>query len=220
MIFGNYNIKPVSLFIPDDPQWVLRDELGKQYFYEQGIEDIHWVNGIHGQKWGIQGRHIFLLDNRAEEQFYIGDNKVACFLSMYVAYSVMNALSDSHFLFLETDCIFQDGWKEKLEQEIKNVPSDFDVLFVGSCCAKDKEPVHVAGDVYHFPYRGKEKWQYYPQCAHAMIIAKKAIPTILNTQRDTATPADISMIRFAFPSLNVYAILPTLATQSKTHLPE
>jgi len=87
--------------------------------------------------------------------------------------------------------------------------------------AIDKEPVHVKGDVYEYPYRGEEKWNFYPQCGHAYIIAQKAMQTLIDTQRDVASPVDVSLIKYAFPKLKVYAILPRLADQGeKTHLPE
>ncbi len=219
MELAGYNIKPVSIYLPDDALWRKRDAEGFAYFEEQGIEDIHKVAGIHAQKWGIEGRHIFLLDGRPEEQFYIGTNKVGCFLTQYCVYTAMNALPDSHFLFLETDCRFEEGWKEKLEQALQDCPSDFDFLFAASCCCADKEPIHVKGQVYHFPWRGQEKKYHFPQCAHMMIIAKKCVPHLIATQRDVASPPDISLIAHAFPQLNIYAILPSLANQGKTFLP-
>lgn len=215
------DIKPISLYLPDDPIWVERDREGKEYFISQGLENIAWVRGIHAQKMGVQGRHIYLLDNRPEEQFYIGDAKLGGFLSCISMYNVMNNLPDSHFMFLETDCRFVDGWRDKLNEELKNVPEDFDFLFVGSCCAADKEPVHIAGNIYEFPFRGDDKWTWYPQCGHCMVIAKKAVPVVLETCNDTANPFDVALIKYAFPKLKVYAILPRLATQPQlTHLAE
>ncbi len=99
------------------------------------------------------------------------------------------------------------------------MPPDFDFLFVGSACAEDKEPVHVAGNVYHFPYR-PEKPDYYPQTGFCYIVAKKCMQHLIDTQRDTGDPVDVSLIYKAFPQLNVYAILPRLADQGeKTFLP-
>lgn len=215
-----FDIKPLSIFLPDDPEWMKEHAAAKEYFASQGL-DVYYVEGIHARKWGIQGRHIYLLDGRPQEQFYIGDNKVGTFLSWYLLYHIMKAMPHSHYLILESDCKLVEGWREKLEQALKDAPADFDFLFVGSCCAKDKEPVHVAGDVYEYPYRGEEKWQYYPQCGHAYIIAKKCVQTLIDTQRDVANPVDVSLIKYAFPKLKICAILPRLADQGdKTFLPE
>lgn len=220
MIIAGIDIKPVSVFLPEDPVWMAEHEQAKEYFASVGL-DVYYVEGIHARKWGIQGRHIYLLDNRHEEQFYIGDNKVGTFLSWYLLYHICKVMPQSHYMILESDCKFRDGWKEELEAQMQYVPADYDFLFVGSCCAIDKEPIHVAGNVYEFPYRGEEKWQFYPQCGHCYIIAQKAMQTLIDTQRDVANPVDVSLIRFAFPKLKIYAILPRLADQgTKTFLPE
>lgn len=214
------DIKPISVFLPDDPKWMEEHAAAREYFASQGL-DVYWVEGIHAKRWGIQSTHIYLLDGRPEEQFYIGVNKVGTFLSWYLLYHICKAMPQSHYMILESDCKFLDGWKDKLNQALQDVPEDFDFLFVGSCCAADKEPVHVKGDVYEFPYRGEEKWQFYPQCGHCYIIAQKCMQLLIDTQRDVANPVDISLIRFAFPKLKVYAILPRLADQGdKTFLPE
>lgn len=214
------NIKPMCIFLPDDPQWMQEHERAKSYFAEQGIEDIYWVEGIHAAKWGIQGRHIYLLDGRPQEQFYIGDNKVGTFLSWYLLYHLGRAMDYSHYFILESDAKFVEGWKEKLDKALQIIPADFDFLFVGSCCTEGKEPVEIGENLFEYPYRGEEKWNYYPQCGHAYIIAKKAMQTLIDTQRDVANPVDISLIKYAFPKLRIFAILPRLADQGdKTFLP-
>jgi len=214
------DIKPISVFLPDDKAWMDEHLRAKEYFASQGL-DVYYVEGIHAQKWGIQGRHIYLLDNRPEQQYYIGDGKVGCFLSWYLLYHICKVMPYSHYLILESDCRFKEGWKERLDEQLKNVPDDFDFLFVGSCCAKDKEPVRVAGDVYEFTYRGEEKWDWYPQCGYCYVIAQKAMQTLIDTQRDVANPVDISLIKYAFPKLKVYAILPRLSDQGdKTAIAE
>lgn len=210
----------MCIFLPDEEKWMKEHLEAKEYFASQGL-DVYWVEGIHARKWGIQGRHIYLLDNRPQEQFYIGDGKVGCFLSWYLLYQLMKVMPQSHSMILEGDCKFIDGWKEKLEQALQDVPEDFDFLFVGSCCTQNTDPVHVKGNVYEYPYRGEEKWNWYPQCGHNYIIAKKCVQTLIDTQRDVANPVDVSLIKYAFPKLKVYAILPRLADQGeKTVLPE
>lgn len=208
------DIQPVSIFLPDDPQWMEQYEQAKKYF-SQNLLDVYWVEGIHAEKWGLQGRHIYLLDGRPQEQLIIGNKKLGGFLSWYLLFHVCKALGKKHYMFLETDCKFVDGWRYKLQTEMAHVPDDFDFLFVGSCCAMDKEPVHVAGDVYEFPYRGEEMWNYYPQCGHCYIVAAKCLQLLIDTQRDTANPVDVSLIKYAFPKLKIYAILPRLADQGE-----
>ena len=46
-------------------------------------------------------------------------------------------MPDSHFLFCEWDALFQPDWLARATQAVKDTPSDFDFLFLGSCCCKD-----------------------------------------------------------------------------------
>jgi GR25 family glycosyltransferase involved in LPS biosynthesis len=131
----------------------------------------------------------------------------------------MTALPYDYFMVMEDDVIFNEGWRKKLEQALKDVPNDFDFLFVGSACAEDKEPTNIKGDVWHFPKR-EGKADYYPQTGYCYIVAKKALPILIATQRDTADQVDVSLIYKAFPYLNIYAILPRLAEQNQTEIPK
>lgn len=219
MKIAHLDIKPILVYLPDTQQWVERWEQAKIHFTEHGIEDIYHLAGVHAPKWGIRGTHIYLLDGRPEEQFYVGDANVGNFLSQYCAFIAMDAMDHSYYLYLEDDCRFEEGWKPKLEQAIIDAGDDWDIMYVGSCCAVDKEPVHVKGDVYEFFYRGEEKWNWYPMCTHCYIINKRCVKHLIATNRDVANSTDISMIRYSYPSLRVLAILPRLAGQGlKTKL--
>lgn len=221
MKIGNYNIKPIALYLSDEEKWLKQYEHAKEYFAKSGMEDIYWLNGVHARKWQIKGTGIYLLDNKPEEKFYVGDSNVGNFISQYMAYTVMDALDYTHYIYLEGDAQFVDGWKEKLAMALEDIPTDFDMLYAGNCCCKGKhgELVSERSGLYHYPKRDNANfWHYYPLCTHFYIIAKKAVPHMIKTQRDTANPTDISIARFALGDLNTYAILPTLAGQFNTNL--
>lgn len=220
MKIGKYDIKPIAIHIPDTPQWVERKNNAEQHFKERGVEDIFWLTGIYWKTFQIKGTGIYLLDNKPEEEFYVGNANVANFLTQYCAYVVMDALGYSHFMYLEDDCRMVEGWKEKLEQQMQYVPDDFDFLFIGSCCAKGKQPIHLGGDVYEFPYRGEQMWNWYPMATHNYLISKKCIKHVITTQRDTASPTDVSLVKHSFPKMKVIAILPRLSDQFDTNLVE
>lgn len=212
MIIGGLDIQPLMLFLPDTPYWVNRWKDGKKHFIESGITDLIEVAGVYGEGFGIDGTHEYNLDNPTGHH-KIGVGYTAGFLSMYVMYNVANVLPNSHFMFLEDDTRFNEGWLEKLAQELQNVPKDFDFLFVGSCCAAGKPNEHIAGDVYKF------NAPYYPMGGNCYIVAKKALPHFIATQRDAYSPADINLCLHTFPSLDVYAILPRLCEQNNNNLP-
>ena len=220
MKIGKYDIKPILLYLPDDDFWMKEWKEAQEYLASQGIDDVHEIAGIH-YNWGVCGNKIYLVDGKPEEKFYIGDKKVCGNLSQYLCFSVMNAMDYTHFMFMEGDVKFVDGWREKLEIEMENVPEDFDFLFAGNCCTMDKEPVHVKGNVYEFPWRGEAKRFHYPQCSHCLIIAKKCLPFLIASNRDVSMPSDVSLVVNSFPKLKVCAILPRIATQGdKTFLSE
>lgn len=234
LLFGK--IQPILLFLPDTQQWVDRWVNGRKHLDECGIKPFH-VAGIHAKEFGVTGtqycfvdqwrryRHNYtgkeipvLMPDELKEQWYIGDANVGGCLSHYMLYNIMSAMPAEHFLVLEDDCRFEEGWKEKLEQALKDAPEDFDFLFVGSACAEDKDPVRVKGDVYHFPYR-EDRPDWFPQTGFCYIVAKKALPTLIATQRTACINVDVQLIYEAFKYLNIYAILPRLSNQGQTHLP-
>lgn len=218
MKIGNYDIKPIMIYLPDTPEWMARYEKGKKHMEEQGIEDVFYLCGIH-HKFGVAGRHIYLADGRPEEQYYIGDGKVCGNLTQYMSFVVMDALPYTHFWSAEDDLRLPPDWKPRMEQALKDVPEDFDILFAASCCTEGKGAVHVKGEVYEFPYQGAERWNFYPQCSHSLIIAKKCVPYLIQTNRNVANPSDVSLVLNSFPKLKVYAILPRVGEQENTYLP-
>ena len=44
------DIKPISIFLPDEEKWMLQFEKAKEYFASQGL-DTYFVEGIHSEKW-------------------------------------------------------------------------------------------------------------------------------------------------------------------------
>lgn len=219
MIISGYDIQPMMLYLPDTEQWRNRYAEGKKHFEEQGIEPIKTIYGIYGHGFGIMGTHLYEHDNPGGKH-QIGIDRTAGYLSQYIVYNAMNILPNSHYFFLEDDSRFKEGWKEKVELALKEIPADFDFLFIGSCCAEGIHKDKVGTDLYKFTYRN---WIYmnYPVCGNAYIVAKKAIPKILDTQRDCYVNADINLAVNTFQYLNVYAILPRPVEQlNNEHLPQ
>lgn len=225
MIISGYDIQPIMLELPDTEKWRNRYAEGKKHFEEHGIDNIITVKGIYGGSaaqgdgFGIQGLHLYEYDNPGGKH-QIGVANTALCLSMYIVYNVENVLPNTHFFFLEDDTRFNEGWRAVVEEALKEIPADFDFLFVGSCCSGGKEKTKVGANLYRFPNTHK-KYAEYPLCGNAYIVAKKAIPKILDTQRDAYVNADINLAVNTFPYLNVYAILPRVCEQNNnTELPK
>jgi GR25 family glycosyltransferase involved in LPS biosynthesis len=185
---------------------------------ERGIRGASVVWGIHAEncfglmpdetKPGLQTRHCYDIDNPGSG-FRIGPKLTGIYLGHYLLWSICNQLPDDHFLLLEDDAILHPDFKERMERAMADVPMNFDVLFLGSCCTKGHATTHVRGEVFDVRY---------PQCNHAMVISKKAMPVLLETQRKCYAPVDCSLIFHAFPKLQVFTVLPRLADQVDTEL--
>lgn len=219
MQISGYDIQPIMLYLPDTEVWRNRYAEGKKHFEEQGIENIVTVHGIYGHGFGIMGTHLYEHDNPGGKH-QIGIDRTAGFLSQYIVYNAMNILPNTHYLFLEDDSRFKEGWKEIVEQALKEIPADFDFLFIGSCCAYEIHKEKVGTNLYKFNYR-QGTYMNYALCGNAYIVAKKAMPVILDTQRDAYVNADINLAVNTFRHLNVYIILPRPVEQlNNEHLPQ
>lgn len=211
MNISGYDIQPIMLYLPDTEQWRTRYAEGKKHFEEQGIDNIITVNGIYGHGFGIMGTHLYEHDNPGGKH-NIGVGRTAGFLSMYIVYNVENILPNSHFMYLEDDNRFNAGWRAIVAEALTEIPADFDFLFIGSCCASNLSKEKVGTNIYKFNFR-QGTYMNYPLCGNCYIVAKKAIPKILDTQRDSYVNADINLAVNTFQYLNVYAILPRVCEQ-------
>lgn len=167
-------------------------------------------NGIHCETSGLRTKFPYEVDAPGSG-WNIGMKPVATWLSFYMMYAAWQYMPDDYFLQLEWDCQLPKNWRERAEQALADVPPDFDMLYLGSCCCKDRPKTHIKGDI----------WQVrWPQCGHCTIIAHKALPTILRTQRKVYAPLDLSLFFHTLPELKVYCVLPRIAEQFNTQLPE
>jgi GR25 family glycosyltransferase involved in LPS biosynthesis len=115
-------------------------------------------------------------------------------------------------LIMEDDVRFIDGWQEKFHNALRDVPEDWDILFIGSCYARHHGAVHVKGDVWK-----TEK----PNCTHAYLIRHRALTTLIDKCQRIYTNIDWLMVEQAIPHLRTYSILPRIAHQFEMeNLPE
>lgn len=118
---------------------------------------------------------------------------------------------DQPFLVVEDDCKFvSDDWKEKLTEELQHVPEDWDVIYVGSCCAAPYEDnKHIGGNVYRLT-RG--------MCTHCYYVTYEGACMLMKTNQKVWCPIDIQMLVDSIPFMKFYGILPRLAYQDGANL--
>lgn len=205
MRLANINVRPFVVVLQELPE---KEASIQTHFLSRGLI-AETFNGIHGVTSGL--RTIYPYERDAPGSGWnIGVKPVATWLSFYMLWAALNLQPDPYFLTLEWDCKLPENWRERTERAIENTPSDFDLLFLGSCCAQDKPKTHIAGEVWEV---------HYPVCGHATIIAKKALPVMLSTQRKVYAPIDISLALHTLPRLKVYTVLPRICDQFDTQIP-
>lgn len=211
LTIGKYTIRPFVMVVPEYPE---KTEFIQKHLKSVGIvsEEFSCVCAYDKDKnpvAGLRTMHPYEVDAPGSG-YNIGPKAVSLMVSFQMFWCAAQYMAEDYFLFQEWDVQYHPDWRTRTEQALKDVPPDFDFLFLGSCCCEDKPKTHIKGEVYEV------KW---PMCNHAQIIAKKAMPTLLKTQRKFYAPADISLAFHAFPHLKVYTVLPRIADQFGTQIP-
>ena len=207
MIIGQYNIRPFVVGIQEMPQ---KTEFILKHFRDVGLGEVEVFNGISATESGVETKWTYDVDNPGTG-YKIGGKPTSTFLSFYMLWSAMLYMNDHYWLILEWDAKFDTDWRPRVEQALKDIPPDFDLFYIGNCCCKGKPVQHVKGDLYKMNQM---------QCGHATIVAKKALPIMLKTQRRIYAPLDVSLAFHTLPLLNCYALLPRAVSQFDTYLPE
>lgn len=212
MKLGPYNVRPFVMVVQEFPE---KTAFIKAHLNSVGIEaeefpcvcayDPKTLEAVSG----LTTVHKYEVDNPGTG-YCIGPKPVALCVSFQMFWTMAMFLPDDHLFFIEWDAKFHANWRERAEQALRDVPPDFDFLFLGSCCCQGKPTTHIRGEIFNV------KW---PMCNHAQIVAKKAMPTLLRTQRRIYAPADISLAFHAFPHLKVYCMLPRCVDQFDTVIP-
>ncbi len=203
MKLHDYNIRALVLTVQEMPE---KTDFIQGHFKERGIEAENF-NCFSAALSGLNTSHLYTVDDPSG--WNIGGKAVANWCSQYMLWNAMLYMPESHFLQLEWDAKFPPDWKAATEDALRNTPTDFDLLYIGSCCAQGKESTHHGGKVYTV------KW---PMCNHATIIAKKALPIMLSTQRKCYAPMDLGMMFHTLDNLKVYTVLPRIVDQFDTFL--
>lgn len=205
MQIGSYKIRPFVVTLQELPE---KEKFIMAHFRERGIE-AETFNGISAAVSGLRTIYPYEVDAPGSG-WNMGDKPVATWLSFWALWSAWQYMPDDFFLQMEWDTQFPINWRERTEAALRDVPPDFDMLFLGSCCASDKPKRHISGEVFECKHA---------LCGHATVIARKALPTILRTQRKVYAPLDLSLFFHTLPLLRVFVVLPRICDQFNTTLP-
>lgn len=202
-------IRTFCLSLPDNES-PGRTQAAAKHFRERGLNDFQFFFGLHAEKAGLATVHPYLLDH-PEENFKMGYKPTGIWLAHIMLWSTLMFIHEDHFLILEDDAQFPEDWHARFVQALNDVPRGFDMLYVGNCCCKGHPQTNIKGDVWDVRY---------PQCTHAYVVAKKALPIMLNTNRKCYAPIDVALMLHSHPQLKVFTVLPRIFSQWNTEIPE
>lgn len=197
-------MRALCLSLPEQPE---RGERAMRHFQECGL-GVEMVCAVNGGLTGLASTHPYEHDHPGTD-YVIGPATIGIFLSHYIIWSIVAHGQDEFVLVLEDDVILGSDFKSKMNQALLDVPEDWDMLFLGSCCTAGHPMTHTRGTVY----------KIYPQCLHAYIMTRKAARALLPKYRDVYGPIDCLLRLNNYSGLNVYTVLPRIAEQMNTELP-
>lgn len=173
-----------------------------KHFKEVGLNNVTAFNGVHGEGFGLKAVYPYRIDY-PDNRYTISFKEVGIWLSHHFLWGALNLMWSPHFLILESDCKFPDDWHSRFLDAMNSVPEDFDMLYVGSCCAEDKPKTLVKNQVWDVRF---------PNCNHSYVVAKKALPMLLSLRR-CCEPIDIAIAQNIAPKMKIYTVLPAICKQ-------
>lgn len=186
-----------------------RIERVQNHLKDCGITDFKLFYGINAVKSGLKTEFTYDIDFPGAG-YKINDKQLGCTLSHWILWNhlefVSRDLEDDYWMIVEDDVVFRDGWKQKIEDALRDLPKDWDTLYAGHCCLMDK----IDGYVREGLLIAK------PFCTHCYIVRKKALQVLIDENEKIWAPVDIQMYFGSSKKLKTFAIYPRVADQDGT----
>jgi GR25 family glycosyltransferase involved in LPS biosynthesis len=200
-------MNPIIITLRGSP----RTEVAIGRMKESGIEKFRIFHGFNGAKSGLVATIKYAEDDPQNPQT-IGPKHIGCTMSHIMLWTALE-LDDTdsdYWMIFEDDILLRDGWREKVEQALREVPDDWDIIFAGSCCSQGRVGEKV----------GQYLYRCHPLCNHFYIVRRKALKTLLETNTEIYAPIDLQVYFKSRMFLNSYSILPRVADQFETEIPD
>ncbi len=183
----------------------------RAHFAERGL-DVEWYYGIHAERIGVNAvvTSAVIAPEDPDQTHSIGMMPTGCWLSHRSLWAALLLLPEDEWMIVEADARFAADWRARFDAALLDVPGDWDMLYVGSCCTSGGR--HVKGEVYA---------DARPHCTHAYCVRRKALVPLceLADEAGVCKPVDIMLVQHASARLRIYAVLPRLADQYDSVLP-
>lgn len=157
---------------------------------------------------GLETTWKFEVDN-PRTGYRMGPKIINLYLGHYALWKCMQYATGDSFLVLEDDVRFDDDWRGHMASALHNLPQDWDLLYIGSCCCDGRPRTQIKNRLHKVDYA---------LCTHAYAFRRKALPILLEKCNRFWAAVDVEMVFLAMPYLKTYAILPRIAQQFETEL--
>lgn len=181
-------------------------EATRKHLEERGIKCEPFF-GADSQVLKLKAVDQFNIDRLGD---FIGPKHITAQFSHLMMWNAMLYCPEDSFFALEYDARFTEDWKSRYDSAIKHLPDDWDIVFIGSCCAEGRIHSHLGDGLYDVRF---------PLCGHALQLRKKALPILIETHTKFNMPLDIAMMYQSLPKLRVFTVLPRLVSQENTFIP-
>jgi len=178
---------------------ILKEENILQYEFNEKYDKDEWdideLKKIHPYAFG-----------KTPSGRYLNDSEISLLLKHYDIIRELSSNNVEYVLVLEDDAILCDDFLDNLEKCFNELPKDWDLVWVGTCC--DLHEPKIKNKLVYKTKRGS-------RCTHAYLISKSCANKILNNINKITEAIDYSFNFFIKElDLNNYWIEPPLAIQN------
>lgn len=128
---------------------------------------------------------------------------LGCYISHWNTLKILQDTEGDYFLIAEDDCIFEDGFRNKLLQCYDQLPPTWDMLYLGGSAITE-------GATEDFSYHLKRARNIF--CTHCFIIKKESIPSLLKVVETRKWKIDVLFCEYQ-KIANCFITYPELAWQ-------
>ncbi len=194
--------KIFCLTLKDTPK---RKEYAERHFKQNGLE-VEFFDGINGAKFGLRTTIPYNDDDPSGPDYFIKQGRIGCLLSHYMLWQTLWHLPYDEILILEDDAFLCENFQERFLEFKKQLPDDWQYVFVGHCCLPPEDyQIKISDNIITTTHP--------PMCTHAYMIKKSSIPVLLDTNHQAWAAVDIQIQKKTLKILKHYVFLPVLIDQ-------
>lgn len=173
-----------------------------RHLRNHGIEP-NWFEGIHGVTFGLQTTHECAVDGKSG--WRISPGQVGLDLGHYMVWSHIWHSGYENAVIMEDDVVVVPNFKDKFDRVMQELPSDYDICFLGWLDTHPRIKTQVNGLVH--------KLNDIAFGTHCYVVSRNGVRKLLDTNRICWGHIDVQIHRRTLGNAKWYACSPSLAAQ-------